>query len=164
MDTRRELPTGHPVGLDLEGNPQVGAAVRPSAQPLDGIRRQVADEESEHAVAAPLSHVHLLMTQQVGRGPSPPDDDESPDGDAISPRRHRTALPQQVVATLLECHVNSVGGPTAWRDHVTIPVGKGYRNSATTGAWSLTDHASVKWPTPPYTFPTRRAIGAVAQT
>ena len=83
--------------------------MRPPTEPLGRVRHEIADEEADSAVAPPLPYMHMLVAQQVGRDPSLPDDDESTDGDAVGPRRHRAALPQQVVAALLDRHSPTLG-------------------------------------------------------
>ncbi|MFM2182474.1 MAG: hypothetical protein RJB61_768 [Actinomycetota bacterium] len=89
--------------------------MRPPSEALDRVRHQIADEEADGAVAPPLAHMHVLVSQQVGRDPSPPDDHQTPDSDAIGAGRHRAALPQQVVAALLDRHATTLGMPADFR-------------------------------------------------
>ena len=108
--------TRFPLGLNLERDAQVCAAMTFETQTPNQIRPDIANAEAEKTVTTPLTHVGALMTDQVGRVLAAfANDDQRPQGDAIRALWHRAAHPQAITVVSLKGHERNHSAPTPTR-------------------------------------------------
>src|SRR4051794_25550461 len=104
-DRRRQGAARHPVGLDLERNAKVRAAMALQSHTPQRVRTEVTHAEPDDAVATPLTHVDLLVADEVGRVLAAiTHDHRRSDRDPGRTPRHGPTDPEPVAVSTLEGH------------------------------------------------------------
>src|SRR4051794_9624242 len=103
---RGQRTSRHPVGFDLQRDAKICAAMSLQPNAPQRVRAEVAHTETDDAVPTPLTHVDLLVPEEVRRVLAAfAHDHRGPDGDAARAPRNRTTDPESVAVTTLEGHV-----------------------------------------------------------